>query len=318
MNRINCFISIVAALVVGLQGRAQSDQHYTMFMYNKLLYNPGYTGSGDYVTINTTYRRQWIDIPNTPRLINMSVDGPLGTYMRPFRKLAVGFSMSHDRQGVERNNNLRAYCAYRIQLKKSVISFGLSGGTAFYNAYYRDLRIGQPYDPSFTTTLENVVLPNFGAGAYWRSKEAYCGLSVPNMLQNYYDKDLGRRTAKQIRAYYLSGGYSFTAGEDFRIQPQALVRYAMNGASSLPLNADINLSAIAYNRLLLGLTYRTDGSIEGIMHIQVSRRFNMGYAYDHMVSALGGYAGGTHEVVLGYDLVRDNFKFLTPRFIRKF
>eukprot|EP01030_Chromulinospumella_sphaerica_P017154 gene17154-16976_t len=69
---------------------------------------------------------------------------------------------------------------------------------------------------------------------------------------------------------------------------------------------------------MFGITYRTSGGIMGIVHVQATRRFNIGYAYDHMVSALSGYAGGTHEIVLGYDMVRDNYKFLTPRFIRKF
>jgi type IX secretion system PorP/SprF family membrane protein len=314
----NYLLLLVAVLVVGNCSRAQSDPHNTMFVYNKLQYNPGYTGSREITSLNLNYRKQWTDIPNTPKTVNLSVDAPIGSFMRPFRKIAAGVSIGTESEGVEHYTNIRTYYAYRMPFKTTVFSFGLSAGTSFYSANYTGIG-GIPFnDPSFSTNIENVMLPNFGTGIYWSGNNFYCGLSVPNMLQNYYDKDNGRLTAKQIRAYYLSGGYAFAAGDDFTIQPQAIVRYAKNGKTSLPVNADINLSAIAYKRFMLGLTYRTNGGIVGNMHIQATRRFNFGYAYDYSTSALSGYSGGTHEVVLGYDFVRDNFKFLTPRFIRKF
>jgi len=317
MNKNYCLL-IVFMLVVGTRVCAQSDQHYTMFMYNRLLYNPGYTGSREVTSINATYRRQWADFPGAPKNYNITVDAPLGTYMRPFRKVAIGMSISREHAGVEDNTNYRAYYAYRIQLKKSVVSMGINAGAAFYSARYSGVLVPQPNDPSFSSDISMAMLPNFGTGVYWSGKDFYCGLSTPNMLQNYYDKDRGKLTAKQIRAFYLCSGYSFAANDVITIQPQVLARYAMNGTYSLPFNADLNLSAIAYNRVLLGLTYRTNGAINGIAHVQVSRQFNMGYAYEHTTAALNGYSGGTHEVVLGYDFVRDNFQFLTPRFIRKF
>jgi type IX secretion system PorP/SprF family membrane protein len=144
---------------------------------------------------------------------------------------------------------------------------------------------------------------------------------VPNLVENKYDKNgikISEKSARQIRAYYLSGGYVFTVNETIKLEPQVLMRYAINPDYRLPFNCDINLSAIAYDRLLIGFTYRTDKSMEAIVHMQATRRINIGYAYDYMMSALNGYSGGTHEVVLGYDLIRETTKFLTPRFIKAF
>jgi type IX secretion system PorP/SprF family membrane protein len=314
----NRYLLLVSFMVICLHCMAQSDQHYTMFMYNKLLYNPGYTGSREVLSINGTLRQQWSDVPGAPKSSNISADAPLGTFMRPFRKLAAGLSIGTENEGIEQSVDLRTYYAYRIQLTKSVVSFGLSAGANFYTAQYDKVNVFQGGDPSFDTAISNAMLPAFGAGIYWSGDKFYCGLSVPNMLQNYYDKNLGRLTSKQIRAFYLSGGYAIAAGEELTIQPQVLVRYAVNGLYRLPVNADINLSLIAYKRIMLGVTYRTNGSLVGIVHLQVSKRLNIGYAYEHSSSALSSYSGGTHEVVLGYDFVRDNFKLLTPRFIRKF
>ena len=301
--------------------RAQSDQHYTMFMYNKLLYNPGYAGSRDVMSADAVYRDQWTGINGAPKTLNVSVDGPVGNYMQPFRSVAVGLSVNNESLGVENNTSLKAYYAYRIKMRSSVISFGLEAGADLYNANYNELNPYQPLDPNLTNNIKNAFLPNFGAGVYWSGEQFYAGLSVPNFLQNYYDKnELKTNTidARQIRTYYLCGGYVFPVSETFKLEPQVLVRYAGNATYSLPVNADFNLSLIIYNRFLLGVTYRTDKSIEGIVHVQATKRINIGYAYDYLVSPLNSYDKGTHEIVIGYDFIKENSKFASPRFIKAF
>ena len=304
-----------------LLAMAQSDQHYTMFMYNKLLYNPAYIGSRDVTSVNADYRDQWNGINGAPKTTTISIDAPIGSYMKPFRKVALGFSLTNELLGVEHNTEIKAYYAYRIQLKRSVLSFGLSGGFDLYSANYSQLNLSQPNDPNFAYSINNSLLPNFGAGVYWSADNFYCGASVPNLLQDDYDKKeikVNSKIAQQIRGYYLSGGYVFPVNETVKLEPQVLARYAGNALDQLPFNCDINLSAIIYDRLLVGVTYRTDKSFEGIVHVQATQRINIGYAYDYLMSGLISYNGGTHEIVIGYDFVKDNSKYLTPRFIKKF
>ncbi len=310
-------------LIVLLPGlvAAQSDQHYTMFMYNKLVYNPAYTGSRDVASFNAVYRDQWTDVHGAPKTINLSFDAPVGSYMRNFRKVAVGVSINNEQLGVENNTNLKAYYAYRIKLEKSILSFGLSGGVNMYSAAYNKLNLFQQNDPNFSYNIRNAILPNFGAGVYWSGDKFYGSFSVPNMLQDYYDKNevkINNKIAREIRGYYLAGGYVYTVNETFKLLPQVIARYAINSDYRLPLNADLNISAIAYNRFMAGFTYRTDKSLEIIAHVQATQRLNIGYAYDYMLSGLMGYSGGTHEFVVGYDIVRDNSKYLTPRFMKSF
>ncbi len=304
-----CLLPLLAA--------AQSDQHYTMFMYNKLLYNPGYTGSRDVLSVNAQYRNQWSNVPGAPKTVNLTIDGAAGSYMRPVRKVALGFSFTNEEIGVESNTHLRAYYAYRIKWSKYTLSMGLNGGGTLYSARYSDLNAMQANDPNLVVNVQNALLPNFGTGVYWSCDQYYAGISLPNLLQNTYDNN-GTRIARQVRGYYLSGGYVFPINETIQLKPQALVRLAGNGKYKLPVNADINLSAIAYDRLMLGVTYRTDKSLAVIAHIQVTRRINLGYAYDHLMSDFAPYGKGAHEFAIGYDFVRDITRFVTPRFIRKF
>lgn len=315
------FLLWLVILLLPLIASAQSDQHYTMFMYNKLLYNPAYTGSRDVTSVNADYRDQWNNIDGAPKTANISIDAPVGSYMKTFRKVAVGFSLTNETLGVENNTTFKAYYAYRIKFNQFILSLGLSGGGDLYSANYIKLHIYQPNDPNFAANVSNNFLPNFGAGAYCYDDKSYISLSAPNMLQDAYDKkndNVNNNIARQTRGIYLGGGHVFTLNETFKLLPQILVRYASEDAYTLPVNCDFNVSAIFMDRFLLGATYRTDKSVEAIVHIQATERLNVGYAYDYVISALSGYTGGTHEIVLGYDIVKDNSKFLTPRFIKKF
>jgi len=305
------------ALLLPLVSHGQSDQHYTMFMYNKLLYNPGYTGSREVTSINAQYRNQWSGIPGAPKTVNLSIDGPAGSYMKSFRKVALGLSISNEKISVENNTNIRAYYAYRIRFSRSILSLGLQGGGNFYSAMYSNLNPYQQNDQNLATDVHKAFLPNFGTGAYWYTDKYYIGLSVPSMLQNRYDKN-GTQIARQVRGYYLSAGYVYQLNETIKLKPQILARYAGNGGYKLPFNCDFNASAIAYDRIMLGLTYRTDKSISAIVHMQVTQRINMGYAYDYLVSDIAPYAHGAHELILGYDINHEHLKFTTPRFSKAF
>ena len=311
----------MVCLVLPLSAFGQNSPHFTMFMYNKLLFNPAYAGSRDVTSADAAYRDQWTGIQGAPKTLNVSVDGPVGSYMRAFRKVAIGVSISNEQFGVENNTDLVAYYAYRIKLEKSILSFGLDAGVKLYTANYTQLNLVSQNDPQFNHNVKNALLPNFGAGVYWSGENFYAGGSVPNLLQNYYDKDgqhLDNNTAREIRSYYINGGYVFPISETVKLEPQAMVRYAKNSQFQLPLNADFNLSAIIYNRLLVGATYRTDKSFEAIVHVQATRNVNVGYAYDYSMSALNGYTGGSHEIVLGYAFIRDMAKYATPRFTKAF
>lgn len=300
---------------------AQSDQHYTMFMYNKLLYNPAYAGSRDLTSINADYRDQWDGINGAPKTMNLCVDAPIGSYMKPFRKVALGLSITNEKLGVENNTSIKAYYAYRIKFDKSVISFGLSGGFDLYSANYSQLNLSQQNDPNFAYSINKAMLPNCGVGVYWSGDNFYCSASVPNLLQDNYDKheiSINNKIAQQIRGYYLGGGYVFPVNETIKLEPQALFRYAGNADYQLPYNCDLNISAIINDRFLFGITYRTDNSFEAVVHVQATQKINVGYAYDYLVSGLNGYSGGTHEIVIGYDFVKETSKYITPRFTKKF
>jgi len=293
-------ILLSIAIFAPLLGFCQSDPHYTMFMYNKLMYNPAYTGSREVTELNLNYTDQWMGIQGAPVTINATLDGLIGSYMNPFRKVALGISFNTESIGVEKNTDIMTYYSYRIQTGNSTLSFGLSGGVKLYTANYSELTAYQSNDPNLAHNINNALLPNFGTGIYWCSAKFYAGASIPNLLENYYDKNekVTNQQAREIRGYYVCAGYVFDAGESLKVEPQMIYRYSGDGTYHLPSNTDLNLSFIINNRLLIGGTYRTDNSMEGIVHLQVMRNFNMGFAYNYAISALNPYNSGTYEIGL--------------------
>jgi len=314
--------TIIFAVALPLSAWSQDHPHYTMFMYNKLLYNPGYAGSRDVTSVNALYRSQWVGIDGAPRNMNIAIDGPVGSYMKPFRPVALGLSINNEKIGVTEHTDIMTYYAYRIPVQNSVLSFGLQAGFSLYSARFGNLNAFQPADRVLGDDVRNSFLPNVGAGVYWSGDRHYLGFSAPGLLQNYYDKDQrtfsGGEHARQVRAYFMSGGYSIPVSENISLLPQFMARYAGNGDYRLPMNADFNLTCIVYSRLMLGVTYRTDKSINGIVHIQATKMINIGYAYDYTASGLNSYTRGTHEVMVGIDFVRDLNRYVNPRFIRNF
>lgn len=311
---------ILPLLFLPVCGIAQNYPHYSMFMYNKLIYNPAYAGNKNMTSVNAQYRSQWTGLDGAPKTFNISIDGPIGSYMKPFRRVALGLNVNNESIGVTNSTNIMALYAYRIPLKKSVLSFGIQAGITMYSARYSDLTVQQP-DPTLQSDVSNNILPNFGPGVYWSGENFYVGLSAPNLLENYYDDDAQRLTndgGKQVRSYFASGGYVFTVSDNVKLEPQVLVRFAGNGNYNLPVNSDFNLSCILYDRIMIGGTYRTDNTIAAVVHLQATTNINIGYSYDLANSELRQYAKGTHEVVLGYDFIKDRNRYSNPRFIRPF
>src|SRR6478752_3612826 len=86
----------IAFAVAGFTGvaTAQQDPQFTQFMFNKLIYNPGYAGTSGAVCGVIQYRNQWLGFEGSPTDIAASVDMRLKT-----APLGIGLSVISDKIG---------------------------------------------------------------------------------------------------------------------------------------------------------------------------------------------------------------------------
>lgn len=300
-------LTIVLFVFTGLSAFAQQDAQYTQYLFNGLVINPAYAGSRSAFSALAIYRYQWVKIEGAPRTLGASLHSPINESNN-----SLGLSIENDMIGVHNRFSAYASYAYRLQISNTAqLALGLSAGILSYRSDWTKLEaIQDPTDPNFSSVAENKILPNFGLGVYFHSDRYFIGLSVPHLLSSELD-DLSQ-LSKYKRHYFLTGGYVFDLSPALRLKPSFLIKSV---PSDSPFQADLNLNLLIKDMVWVGMGYRTGDALlfTAEYHLQNGLRF--GYAYDFSVSKLNPYNSGSHEVMIGWDVVRSKpEKVLSPRF----
>ena len=312
MNKRTNFIALLALVLLALADitsvQAQQEPLYTQFQFNKLAINPAYAGSRGATSFTSLYRHQWQGISDAPRTLSFNVHSALRN-----PKYALGVQVINDRLGVTNNTGIMVDYAYRLPLgsaAKSTLSFGLEAGVNYYNVALTEAIIHDSGDPNLQANFQK-WLPNMGFGMYFSSPRAFAGLSVPRLIQNNLVPDgvVAPIQSKQFRHFYAMGGYVFDLGEFVKFRPSALLKYVQN----TPLQAELNGSFLFIDRMWVGGSYRTDGSVDANLEVNITHQLRIGYAYDFVVGELGNYTTGSHELLIGFDLDFERDRMETPR-----
>jgi len=330
-NRIIILTTIVLVLLLGSTNvYGQQDAQYTQFMYNKLPLNSGYTGSREVLSIRALYRAQWVGskgggIPGAPQTAVLSIHSPLKN-----DHYALGFYYVNDRLGVTHTNQFDATFAYRVALGKKVkLSLGINAGILWYKANLAGsvTTDGTDIDPALNRNVSR-VLPDVGAGLYIYHPNFYVGFSVPNFIKSdLSNKNQDGSDAKRTAHLNAMLGGVIPAGKVLKIRPQILYRYLASADQKIPHTFDFNLSLLIYDRVNIGGQYRTSfgnknngvsltngDSFDVMLEVWPTKQLMIGYSYDYLLTKLGNYNRGSHEVILGYDFGFEKKKVITPRY----
>ena len=88
------YVAAIWLLSISLStAQAQQDPTFTKYLFNGLVYNPGFAGSNDYLTINALHRQQWLGISGGPNTELLSVQSPIS------KKVALGMTLMYDQLG---------------------------------------------------------------------------------------------------------------------------------------------------------------------------------------------------------------------------
>ena len=289
---------------MSLEVCSQQDSQYTQYIYNTMSVNSAYTGQRDVLSYSGLYRTQWVGIDGAPKTLTFGIHSPLKN-----ENLGMGISIVSDQLGPIREDYINLNFSYTIRLNRSTeLSFGLKGGLHNLSS---DFSRGNSFQNTDVAFNENISLfsPTIGAGLYLHSTRGYLGLSAPNFLTTEHYNDYKELLASERLHLFLIGGCVFNIDNDIKLKPAFLIK-AVSGA---PLIADLSINAMFNNRFVFGLAYRWDDSLSGLTGLQVNKTLFIGYAYDYNISIGNKYTGGTHEVMLRFELQQIN-KILSPRF----
>ena len=91
-------------------------------MFNKVIYNPGFTGLDEVLNVNMLGRNQWMGFDGQPITQTISIDAPIPTG-------GLGLSLISDKIGAQKTTSINLSYAFRIMLgADGSLSIGLRAG----------------------------------------------------------------------------------------------------------------------------------------------------------------------------------------------
>ncbi len=281
---------------------AQQLPHYSQYMINDYVMNPAIGGKNNYFEGISANRYQWIGITDAPRTYILSMNGPM-----KYDHMGIGGQLFTDIVGPTRRTGFNLSYAYHAPLTEKIkLSFGLSAGLTQFMVDGQKINLHDAGDLIITNALQSVLTPDFSAGFYLYSERFWVGASIMQIQGNklkFFDY-MANTESMMTRHFYGMLGYRQPLGDDFVLEPSALLKFAQ----PVPFQFDLGLRAIYKEKFWLGGSYRNRDAIAIYTGYIFRENLMIGYSYDMTITDLGNYSSGTHELVFGVKFNRKGIK----------
>lgn len=302
MKKLLTKIAIVASGLTGIL-HAQQDPQFTQFMFNRLIYNPGYAGTSGAICGVAQYRKQWASFPGAPTSIAFAGDMRLSAL-----PLGVGLNVMTDKIGQMSTFFMRGAASWNVPLAGGHLGIGLDLGVLQTqinnNAWitpesFVDNKI--PGQTQYATNPDfNKTTFDLGFGAFYNKPGQYYGGISTTHIPAQSLKD-GGLSFKVKRHYYFVGGATLRATGWLDVEPNVLYKTDFS-ASRLDLNVNLKW----FKKFWVGGTVRTVRDVSGALLLGGQQSFGpgnnmtakLGYSYDFPTTPVSG--GGSHEIILGF------------------
>ncbi len=290
---------------ITVSGWSQSEDIFTFNLFNQLNFNPAYAGSKEVLDAGAIYRNQWWSgVDGAPRDINLWGHMPFAQ-----RRNGLGLNLVSDNIGLDNIFKLGIDYAYRIHFQnRNVLALGL--GVQFETAksdWNEANNSVTRVDNEFADNRNSVF--NVGPGVYFKNQKFYLGFSIPRFLANslYNDRD---NFGGDVNTYFFQGGLTLPISYKVDFLPNAQVRYNPNA----PFDFDVNANVLFNDALMLGLMYRYEDSIDGLVVYQFDNGLRLGVAIDFTTSELNKATTGSFEVMVGYTFPCEDCEIVNLRY----
>jgi type IX secretion system PorP/SprF family membrane protein len=303
------FLLFLAFLVFVVQfSEAQQVPLYSQYMMNGFLLNPAVAGSEGYTAINLTAREQWLGLKDAPKthalsaqtrlLKNSYISKTASVHKRPSLgsrsgKVGLGAYIFNDKNGPIDRTGLQLSYAYHIRMKRSQLSFGISG--VAYQFSVDESKIRFEYEDDFwQNAKKSIFIPDANIGIYYSDPKMYAGLSMSQLFQSAWKLgEKGYAEYKMKRYYHLICGYDININDNFSIEPSFL----MKTTGDFVWQADFNTKFVFNDDYWAGISYRTGGALIFMGGVRVDKLF-FGYAFDYTLSSIMKHSYGSHEFMV--------------------
>lgn len=309
MRILNSKEIILLFFITFLKGNvmlAQQMPQYTNYMYNPSAINPAFAGHRDKLSATIIHRSQWLGFEGAPVTDAFSVNSPFNN-----GKIGLGINITSDATALTNNTSINGDFSYTIFGQKSNLTFGAKVGLQRYSLDKNKLKLEDQTDPDFLS-FKDATSPQIGFGLMYNTSNLTLGISVPNVLEKEYSQSLENiYINSERRNYYLSAAYNFNISPNTLLKTTALSKLVIGA----PLQLDFSANFLLYQKLTIGLGYRPDAAVSGLLGYQLSDSFMIGCAYDYDTTEFTNVNSGSAEFIMRYEinLKPTSLRILNPR-----
>ncbi|HYG01172.1 MAG TPA: type IX secretion system membrane protein PorP/SprF [Chryseosolibacter sp.] len=300
-------VLVSAAIMLGMKNvSGQQRVQFTQYMFNGLVINPAYAGADEALSLTFVHRRQWAGLDHAPATQTLSAHSLFRN-----KQSGVGLTVVNDKIGVHKDLSLMGNYAYHIPVSTvSTISFGISAGFRNRRSDYSSLLSSvDQHDPKISALPIALTSFNAGTGVYFRNPKMQIGFSAPSLIPDKMQINDSVSVRLSKSTYLLFGKYIIRATEEVTLEPGMLFKMLQDA----PLSYDINMNVIYRRILTMGLSYRTEESIDMILKAQLTEQLQLGYSYDHPIGVLNKFDVSSHEFVIQYLFKFSDKNTVSPR-----
>jgi len=301
MKKVKHILFSCSLLLFGSAIYAQQESIITMYTEQMNIVNPAFAGV-DGTSLSIGNRKQWMGVNNAPETQMLVFGTSLG------KNLGIGISAISDKTFVENQTNVGVDFSYKLKMDPETDLFlGIKAGGNFHELNTSGILTFNPSsDPSLISY--NSFNPNIGVGALLKKENSYLSLSIPRLLNSVRARNEGDQiyVATDKPHLYLSGGYDYNleTRSELVLKPSFMLRY-INGS---PMSIDYNLGVSMYKTVELGIIYRSNNAMGGMVKIDISNRFILGYAYEVATRTDLTKSMNTNEFILKYNFSKRSRK----------
>ena len=298
MKKYN-YIFVLLILLTGV--KAQQLPQYTQYMLNTFAINPAVAGQDDYAEVRSDNRYQWQGITDAPRTYVLTCQGPIKS-----KNMGIGLNLFTDIVGPTRRTGINLSYAYHIKINSETkLGLALSAGVLQWGIDGHKLVLHDPGDENLLVQYQTVMVPDLGAGIMLKNKKYYLGVAIPQLYQSKLSLYPGGDNKGTLVTHFnINGAYKFDLGDDFKIEPSFLVKYA----TPAPFKVDAGLRIIFKEQIWLGGAYRHNDAFTALLGYMYKNYLMIGYSYDYSTTNIRKYSSGSHEIMLGLRFSRKQAK----------
>lgn len=291
-------------MVFGFAVQAQQPAQYSLYMFNKLNYNPAYAGLDHSLSATGIYRKQWQGLEGSPTTQSFNVHMPLYVLGG-----GIGISIENDALGAERLTSASLAYSWQRDLGNGILAAGLSGGMVQRlldgsklrtpdGNYLEDVPVHA--DDLLPIGIETAMVPSFSAGVYYQSEKFEVGFGARHLSEQ--TAKLGLLNLKLTRSYFFNFGLNFDVSNTVSVHPSLLIK-----SDFIQTQAEIS-TIVKYNdNIFLGGSFRgyNANSIDALVILagfKLSEKITLAYGYDLTLSDISVVSNGSHEIMLNYNL----------------